>query len=338
MTALRFADGVSQNAQSILVDLYDDAAQKISETVLRPFGKTKDARTWSRARAATLIQQIERLRANVERQTSLWLGDNVPAAYARGLRTADSQLKALGLRNKDIPVQGGFSQVDERTVATIAADMAASLNNALDDQARAATRFLRAAQQAITPDAEISRVIGQAAIDGDMRQAVRDMRGLLNPSKIEDYRKAGQQIIQVGKANMTVKAYAEMLVRTRLREATVHGRHERLIANGNDLVTVIGRISTNFCTEYVGRVFSITGASETYPALAELPGGGPPFHPNCSKSTTAYIERFATPLQKRFSRGVPKSLLTTNAAEAQTNFDAKNGPDRARKRLEAIAA
>lgn len=26
-----------------------------------------------------------------------------------------------------------------------------------------------------------------------------------------------------------------------------------------------------------------------YPALAGLPGGGPPFHPNCSKGTAAYV-------------------------------------------------
>lgn len=337
-SSLKFADGVSQNAQSILVKLYDDAATKISESVIRPFGKTADARKFTRARAATLIQQIERLRANVAEQTSVWLGGNVPTAYEKGLRTAEQQLKALGLKSKNIPVQGGFSRIDERTVAVIAADMAASLDAALGDQAKAAARFLRAAQQAITPDAEISRVIGQAAITGDMKQAVRDMRGLLNAAKIEDYRKAGQQIITVGAANMTVKAYSEMLVRTRLREATVHARHERLIANGNDLVTVIGRISENFCTEYVGRVFSITGESSEYPALAELPGGGPPFHPNCSKSTTAYIERFATPMQRRYSRGVPKALLTADAGKAQVAYDTKTGPDRARTRLEAIAA
>jgi hypothetical protein len=336
-----FAGGVPQSAQQVLVDLYDDAASRIAEMIRTPTGKTFDARRFGRARAAELIGGIENIMRHTRRQTYDWLGPNVSRAYGRGLTDAVKQLKAIGLRGKDLPVQGGFSVIDRRTVATIAADMAVSLDSALSDQAKAAQRFLRAAAQKIAPDSEISKVIAKAAITGDIRAAVRNMRGLLNVGQIADYRKAGSQIVQIGGAQMTVRAYSEMLVRTRLREAVQHGRHERLVANGHDLVMVVGRISENFCTEYVGRVFSIrgiTGESDEYPALDELPGGGPPFHPNCSKSTRPYIARFASDEQKTLARmRVPKSLLTTDAAEAQAAFDTTRGPDRARARLDKAA-
>ena len=329
-------DSVPASAQAELVKIYEDAGKRIAATVMNPTGKTFDARGFTRSRAAALLAQVQATLGRTEAQTGQWVGKWVPYAYRKGLRDAIDQLKAAGVRKDDIPVTGDFSRVDERTVGVFAADIAAQLQAALNDQGEAATRFLRSSQQTIIDDVEISRTIAQAAVDGDWRSAVRELRGKLNVGQIEDYRKAGSQIISVGKAQMTVRSYAEMLVRTRLREATCRARNERLVANGRDLVTIVGRISANFCTEYVGRVFSITGATAEYPALSELPGGGPPFHPNCSKSTVVYIPEFATPAQERNARGLGDSFRTTDPAAAQRAFTGGQGRERARKRLDAL--
>ena len=53
-------------------------------------------------------------------------------------------------------------------------------------------------------------------------------------------------------------------------------RHERLGELGLDLVAFVGRVSDNFCSAFLGQVFSLSGTSNKYPAYASLPGGGPP--------------------------------------------------------------
>jgi len=321
--ARTFADGIPATAEKYLADLYQTAADRISRAVTNPTGATFNARQFRNARAADLVRQIDETVARVKGVTAGWASRNLGAAYNNGLATAMQQLRKAGVSDSEMPVKGGFSQVDRRTVAVIAADMAVSLDSALSRQAKAAKRFLRATAQAIAPDSEISKVVAQGAITGDVRGTVRQMRGVLNEQQIDDYRAAGSQVIQVGKAQMTVRAYAEMLVRTRTREATVHARHERLVGNGFDLVVIVGRVSTNFCTAYLGRVFSITGGNGRYPALRDLPGGGPPFHPNCSKSTALYSERFATDAEKRHAGLSDERFVTTDAAEAQSLFNRK---------------
>ena len=338
MAVERFAEGVPASARKILVDIYRDAGGRIAEAVIHPTGKTFNARQFNRARAAQLSRQIDAVLLDVKARTIRWGADNAAKAYRGGLETAVSQLRQAGLADSAIPVQGGFSQIDRRTVAVIAADIAISLDDALSDQAKSAKRFLTASAQRMVPDSEISKVVAAGAISGDVRATVRGMRGLLNEAEIEDYRKAGQQIIEVGKASMTVRAYAEMLVRTRMRQATEQGRKERLVANGHDLVSIVGSLSRNFCTAYLGRVFSITGGSTAYPPLASLPGGGPPFHPNCSKSTRAFIERFATDAQKRQAKMTDRRLVTGSASAAQAIFDRKDELRNVERRFKTIGA
>jgi hypothetical protein len=113
-----------------------------------------------------------------------------------------------------------------------------------------------------------------------------------------------------------------MVVRTKTREAVVAGRTERFSGLGLDLVAITGRLSDNFCTAFLGQVFSISGKHPKYPPLSSLPGGGPPFHPNCSKGVRPYIEDLATPGQQKAA--VPSSavadLIGKTPAEAQRMF------------------
>jgi hypothetical protein len=116
--------------------------------------------------------------------------------------------------------------------------------------------------------------------------------------------------------------YAELVARTRTREAQVQARHERLGELGIDLVSIVGRISNSFCTAFLGQVFSLSGTSAKYPAYASLPGGGPPFHPNCSKSTRPYVEALATQAQAEQAETLPdaQQLLGQDVATAQRRY------------------
>lgn len=64
----------------------------------------------------------------------------------------------------------------------------------------------------------------------------------------------------------------------------------RLLSQLADLDLV--RVSSNpsmhgdYCDEYAGKVFSLSGAHPRFPALDSTPNGGPPFHPWCTHTLT----------------------------------------------------
>lgn|GEM_PF-5974793 len=127
--------------------------------------------------------------------------------------------------------------------------------------------------------------------------------------------------------NFQAKYYASMVVRTKTRQATVHARHARLQELGIDLVSIVGLVSKNFCTAFLGQVFTLKGKSDKYPSIDELPGGGPPFgappfHPNCSKGTRPFIDELATDREKSMAQGVDDAdkLLGCDTSEAQRRF------------------
>jgi hypothetical protein len=109
---------------------------------------------------------------------------------------------------------------------------------------------------------------------------------------------------------------------------------------GLDLVRIVGRISDNFCTAWLGQVFSLSGRHPTYPALAALPGGGPPFHPNCSKSSAPFIEDLADATDERVAAGDPdaRKLIGMSAAEAQKAYRALQLRQQATARYSQLAA
>lgn len=89
-----------------------------------------------------------------------------------------------------------------------------------------------------------------------------------------------------GGRKMRVDRYIEQLVRTQVAQARTNAQRSELLRANYPLV----RVSLNeplhpdMCSLYIGKVFALTEeASKTFgvPHVAQLPNGGPPFHPNC---------------------------------------------------------
>lgn len=283
--------GVPNAAVEEMVKIYDRAAQEIVKALAVSIDTQDRGEQFRRARAARLALSIEQatrrfatsIRPHIERAST--------QSYELGLRQGISQLRDLGLREKDLPVRGAFTGVDEQAVELIARDIAAASVTAVDGLGQEAERFLRAISSKEISDPAVSRAIAQGLVTGDPRAAKREVRELFRePGNQESFRRLGARQIQVGAATMNVRAYSEMLVRTRTREATEQARRNRLSQNNVDLVIIDGRVSRYFCTAYLGLICSISGSHQKWPALSNLPGGGPPFHPNCSKGTRPYVE------------------------------------------------
>jgi hypothetical protein len=313
------SSGISAAATDQLVSLYTDAAGRIKEMVLNPTGPNVASQQYRQMRAVQLSRQIDLMLVQLKQGTALWIGKELPKAFEDGLKRAQMQAAKLIKDLPETPLEGTSALIDHRSVKLFAQDMAGDLAGAADNAVRRAKSVLRQTAQVNLSEKEIDRILAGGLIEGKPVQAIRNLRDRL--------REVGAGTVQVrdkngDMINFDAGYYASMVVRTKTREATVHARHQRLRQLGLDLVSIVGLVSTHFCTAFLGQVFSLSGRSDKYPAYSELPGGGPPFHPNCSKSTRPFVEELASETQLDQAEGLDDAdkLLGMDASQAQRAF------------------
>ncbi len=305
-----------------LVARYEGAAARVRQRVLHPRGKSDSARQWNQARAAQVLAQVEGEVAGLKQQAAKWTGAALSRSVARGVAVADRQAAQAGIRPPSTALAGSFAVLDRGAVEVLARDTVGDLTKAADSMRRQADNALRRMAAAGVSNAEVNSILSGGVIEGQPVQAARELREALKKvhgRKVTITDKNGDPI------EFDAGYYAKMVAVTKTREATSKARHARLAERGIDLVVVTGRISANFCTAYVDKVFSIAGGHRKYPPLSSLPGGGPPFHPNCSKSTAPFIEDLANP--EEIAAGQPdpdtdKLLNVRNRNELQKRYQA----------------
>lgn len=303
--------GVSQKASALVAVYFTDASAALKKIVLHPPGTTASSREYRQAFAAQKVQQIDRILSDLKAKTSGWVGKHVPQAYRDGLKLAHSQAVDAGVQPKDGVLAGEFTLIDRRTVQQFALDTVMDLHKAADSIGDRAGHVLRQTAQMGLAESEINRILAGGVIAGRPADTIRTLKVAL--------KKIHGDTVEIAGRNYEVGYYAEMVARTKTREASVKARHERLQELGLDLVSIVGRQSNYFCSEFLGQVYSLSGNHPRYPSIEELPGGGPPFHPNCSKSTRPFVEALAN--KDQLDRAEPTEeaaeLFGLNAAEAQ---------------------
>lgn len=283
-------DAPDPRQAEILAAYYEAAAQRLRGIILTPPGKTASAQKWNQARASALSVQVRQIQKDLKFSTADWTGTALSAGMKQGTKTAEAQAIAAGVRQ--IPqLTGSFHVVDRRAVEVLAKSTYADLAGAVDGMGNAAIQTLHKMAATGVTNAEVNTILAGGVIDGKPVQAIRELR--------EALKKVHGDTVTIKDKNgdpMTFTAgyYAKMVAVTKTRQAVCQARHARLADLGMDLVTIVGKISNNFCTAYLDKVYSISGTHKKYPPLSSLPDSGPPFHPNCSKSTAPFLEDFAT--------------------------------------------
>jgi hypothetical protein len=309
--------GVPQDALDVVAGYFQDANDRLKKVVPNPDGKTLSAQQFNQARAAQLIQQCDRVLLQLKGQTSGWVAHHMPQTMKDGLALADRQVQQIF---KKVPadmlakMQPQFALVDVRTVQNFALSTTQTFHKAADSMTGRAKEILRTTQQLGVSEKDINKVLVGGVIEGKPREAIRQLG--------DEMRQVHGDTVEINGKNYDVEKYAELVARTRTREATVTARHDRLSELGLDLVMIIGRLSTNFCSAFLNQVFSLSGTSDKYPSYASLPGGGPPFHPNCSKSTRPFVEELASEKQLATAEILPdaEKLLGMDQAQAQRSY------------------
>jgi len=307
-----------------LVQQYEASARRLREQIISPPGKSPGAQTWNQNRATQILAQVEREIAALKKQATAWTGTALSGAVKRGVNVADRQVEAVIPQPPDSPFKGKgvFSVVDHGALKVLAKDTVGDLHKAADALRGQAANVLHHMAATGVSNAEVNTILTGGIIEGKPVQAIRELREALKKvhgEKVTITDKNGQPM------EFETGYYARMVAVTKTRAAVCTARHARLQERGIDLVVVIGRQSANFCTAYMDKVFSISGASDTYPPLSSLPSGGPPFHPNCSKGTAPFIEALADP--EEIAAGLPdpdtdKLLNVRDRTELQRRYEA----------------
>ena len=317
-------------SDSILARYYTDAARRLRAIVLHPPGRTESSREFRRARASELVDQVSKIVTDLRGKAAGWTGRAMNAAWREGIANADAQIKTAFGRSAEAAIRPSFALVNAAAVKAFAdstaqrqtraaSGAAGDLDRAARSMGERATRLIRDTAQLGLDEAKINAILAGGVIEGTPVATIRQLREELRAvhgEQVEVRTKSG------GTMNFDVAYYARMVAVTKTRQATEIGRRGRLAEVGIDLVRIVGRHSNNFCTAFLSQVFSLSGTHPRYPSLDSLPGGGPPFHPNCSKSTAAFVERLATDEQREAAEpdSGSRTLIGMTPTQAQRTY------------------
>lgn len=231
--------------------------------------KDIDVTDFQRARAELLLSQVNAEIARLDQQARKWTTSVIPTAYSHGIDVSEDRLRSLGI-TKYVNLS---AQVHKSAVSVLVDDVTLDLLVANQTMKKNVVRFIRATQQQVLEDNQISKMIAQGMIEGETRKQISDR--LL--SEFEKQLKE-EKFITINGRNYQPEGYTRMLARSRVAEASNQANVNAALQYGVDLVQVdIHAGSCEVCDPFQGKIYSISGNDPDFPALDERP----PYHPNC---------------------------------------------------------
>jgi len=328
-------DKIDERIIQQAIRMYEEQARRLSTIVFQGPGSNNPNQEWTHARASVKYAQIQTEIDRLQRSATDWTSHAMSTSLRVGINNAQSQLVKSGIVNPKAKVDMSFAVLDRSAVKVVATDAADDFEKAaisMGDNAKTALR--RMAATGVT-NAEVNKIIAGGIISGKPTEAIRELR--------ETLRKVHGDFVTItnkngGQTTFKVGYYAEMVARTKTREAVVTARHETFRNRGIDLVKITGSDSANFCTAFVNKVYSLSGNDPEYPSINVLPGDGPPFHPNCTKSTSPFSRAIASDAQLRAAKPDALSVpITKDTAALDRQFKDSHGQAAAKQRTREIA-
>lgn len=286
---------------SALAKLYRDAILELKERARKTLVSDAGTLTAEARRAAKLQREAADILRQLDEDAAQWIAQNIPENYLAGVRESNRRLRSLGAAVlADSTVQ---PLIHQQAVQALVNDMQDVMEEATRNIERSMVRVLRRLQVDRELDRLISRDLALGIIEGKAR---REVSNEIAERLVQEF---GDGPIRIGGRRFSADSYAELVARTKTREAASAGTIRRMVEVGNDLVVVSAHGATDACGFYEGKVFSISGTSEKYPSVREMPSGGPPFHPNCRHVLLPFVEEAASEADLKKATGVPRAAL-----------------------------
>lgn len=245
--------------------------------------------SYTAAKSGAVLSQVKDIIGRLDTAVQMWAPGAIRAAYEESASVARTRLEMIGAKglstkkydparhDKKITALTKTVMTDywkaNRTIEKTARKYLSVVTQAaakvkkiaqmqafdIEDAWSWITRLLKRARPADVAAATLS--------EGTLSRQIRDY--LLSKLKGEDF-------INIRGRNYNVKSYAELVARTRMREAQTEAVKELAREFDNDLCEIAKHDNPcDLCAEYQGEVYSISGDT---PGYDPLPDGGPPWH------------------------------------------------------------
>ena len=160
-----------------------------------------------------------------------------------------------------------------RIIDALINDTIRKFNQSVDGGKGVVNTLFREVQTSVIREDQINAAISEALITEPTVQRIKS-----NLEKQLTQQLVTEGKILVGSKNWKPEAYAELLARTRTRDAQSSAAVTSALDYGVDLIQVSDHnTTTEICMRYEGQIYSISGRDSRYPQLGEVA----PFHPNC---------------------------------------------------------
>lgn len=272
-----------------LLDFFEKQKYKITGEVLTAVenGQT-DSKYWK-----DRLENINELYSEMVAYFAVFATNVIPQAFSQGsnlsvqMLLGSQFLSDYGL-NSSVLERFNIAEIidsppfDPKVIDALIADSVAFMKKASDNGALNVKRLFRATQQSIIDEIKINESITKGLLEKNTTKS--STSAILQELK----QKLGEgKFLEINGRKYQPEKYAEMLARTRIREAQTQGVLMGCKGSGVDLIRVSDHSTlTEICKQFEGRIFSISGKSSKYPALVALT----PFHPNCLHVITPYID------------------------------------------------
>ncbi|GBG09503.1 hypothetical protein PAT3040_04152 [Paenibacillus agaridevorans] len=265
-----------------------------------------------RRRKELLLQQIEEIIAELTRQAGQHTAALIGEEYRAGATGAVQQISAAGVVRETIndtlkPL------IHQRAAQAIMDDTFYSILEASDNMSADSKRRIEDAIRMVNERSLTEGISRREAT----KQAIADInnRGITG-------------IVAKNGAQIPADKYMAGVVHYHQRKAHVTGAEEMIKQNGLDLVYVnfVG-ITCEFCAEYQGRVYSISGNDPRFPKLEIRP----PYHSHCVHSISAWIEEYTPTDEVERMIMTSNRLFTDNRTEANIRRYKEIQRDKSRK-------
>lgn len=199
----------------------------------------------------------------------------VAGYYKHGADLAGIALEAQGV---SVGVLNLGNRINTAAIQVVAEQMALDFAKANASMKDTGSRILRETQQTLIQEKQINQIIADGLVTGETRRETSErLRKAIN-DKVGD-----GKMVQAGGKTFTPEYYAELVTRTRTREAVTQGAVTRSMEYGITLFQVsIHDAPCAQCAQYQGKVYSVVPDSG-FPMLEARP----PFHPHCVLPETA---------------------------------------------------
>lgn len=296
-----------------LAEFYRNGVRELRERAVQRLVKDTRKLSPTARHARALMREVAEILQDLDEEAAEWIAKEIPKAYLRGVRTADLSFGEIGLSTQP----GLRPLVHREAIEVLVNDLQDDLGEVPIRIGKNYRTLTRRTQLQAAQDKAITETTARGILEGKQRREVsREIRMKL----IDDL---GDAPLVINGRSYDVGKYAEMVARTKTAEAQTAGTVNRVIDAGHDLVMVTAHGADDGCSYYEGKVFSISGTSEKYPALDSLPNGGPPFHPNCRHGLAPFVDDLASGAEKRRAKGVSDAVLGKPYGEVEKLYKNK---------------